>query len=313
MARRFAIRRGAAWLLVITVAPGIAFAEKAFPVAQVAPGVYVHHGAQAEASAANAGDIANIGFIVGQRCVAVIDTGGSPQVGRALKAAVARVSERPICYVINTHMHPDHVLGNLAFTDTPARFVAHRRFARALAARASTYIDRANDTLDATADASWIVLPDVRVAQRRTLDLGGRTLRLEAWPTAHTDNDLTVYDPQTRTFWFGDLLFVDRVPSLDGSLTGWIEALDALSQRTDIDRGIPGHGTVGDGGWQAALERERDYLDTLRRQTRAAIDDGHTLEWAIDHVGRSAADQWLLFDEYNARNVTAAYTQLEWQ
>src|SRR6202041_1224284 len=86
-------------------------------VDELASGVYVHRGAQLPLDVPGHDDIANIGFIVGSRCVAVIDTGGSVRTGLALRAAIRRRTSLPICYVINTHVHVDHVLGNWAFKD----------------------------------------------------------------------------------------------------------------------------------------------------------------------------------------------------
>ncbi|MCK5188688.1 MAG: MBL fold metallo-hydrolase, partial [Methylococcales bacterium] len=74
----------------------------------VAPGIYVHYGKHQLPNKNNHGAIANIGFIVGKRCVAVIDTGGNPAQGYALKKAIEKTTATPVCYIINTHVHPDH-------------------------------------------------------------------------------------------------------------------------------------------------------------------------------------------------------------
>src|SRR5579871_2680537 len=96
-----------AWLAP-ALAPAVADPEPAFTVQQVAPGVFVHFGQPLPLDAPGHDDIANIGFIVGQRCVAVIDTGGSVRMGRLLRAAVRTHTTTPICYVVNTHVHVDH-------------------------------------------------------------------------------------------------------------------------------------------------------------------------------------------------------------
>ena len=80
---------------------------------QVTSGVYVRPGRHAVVFEGD--QITNIGFVVGDRCVAVVDTGGSLAEGRAFDCAIREVTDRPVCYVINTHVHPDHLLGNLAF------------------------------------------------------------------------------------------------------------------------------------------------------------------------------------------------------
>lgn len=279
---------------------------------RIAPGVYVHQGAQSEQNPHNHGDIANVGFVVGARCVAVIDSGGSPDVGNALLAAIRAKTSRPVCYVINTHMHPDHVFGNRAFLDTQARFVAAARFAPALTARARTYLERAGERLEQVADSAWVVLPDETVSDHRTLDLGARTLRLTVWPAAHTDNDLTVYDAQSRTLWLGDLLFVRRVPAVDASITGWLAALDELRQRDDVAYAIPGHGAPSE-HWPEVLNNQYAYLRAVRDGARRMLDNGRSLRYATRHVANDQKPDWLLFDDYHARNVTAAFTELEWQ
>jgi quinoprotein relay system zinc metallohydrolase 2 len=279
-----------------------------FALDNPAPGVYVHYGRNEATAPANAGDIANNGFVVGTRCVAVVDTGGTYAVGRALREAIRRVTPLPVCFVVNTHAHPDHVFGNAAFMDDHPVFVGHTRLADALRRRGPSYLHALMRDLGDAAEGSVLVLPTRAVADTDRLDLGGRVLTLRAWRTAHTDCDLSVSDDATRTLWLGDLLFVDHLPVVDGSLRGFLAVIGEL-ETTRADRAIAGHGRAP--SWPDAIVPERRYLERLAADVRAAIAAGRTLAEAVDAVG--ATGQWLLVDEFHKRNVTAAYAELEWE
>jgi glyoxylase-like metal-dependent hydrolase (beta-lactamase superfamily II) len=143
------------------------------------------------------------------------------------------------------------------------------------------------------------------------IDLGDRVLRLQAWPTAHTDNDLTVDDRRTSTLFASDLLFAQHLPVLDGSLRGWLSVMAEL-KRLDVATVIPGHGAVSD-DWPAVMDAQAGYLEGLLRDTRAAIRSRLTMQQAIESVGVPPASHWLLTDRFHRRNVTAAYAELEWE
>jgi quinoprotein relay system zinc metallohydrolase 2 len=295
----------------ICLHPCQATAEEPLAMSQIAQGIYVHRAADAEATPENAGGIANIGFIVGDRSVAVIDTGGSPMEGRALLAAIRQVTDLPIQYVINTHFHPDHILGNSAFIEEGPIIVGHVNLPAAVRARQANYLARAQEVLGPTASKDWFVLPRRLVSEREVIDLGNRRLVLEAYPPAHTDSDLTVLDVATETLFAGDLVFLERIPAIDGSVIGWLAALDRLKQ-VPARQVVAGHGPVS-AAWPAALVDERRYMELIVRETRQILAKGGTLQDATASVGLSEKDLWLLFDSYNARNVTAAYTELEWE
>jgi len=189
--------------------------------------------------------------------------------------------------------------------------VASARFAPALAARAGAYLNALSRDFGVRLAPSDLVYPDIAVERSTELDLGGRVLALRAWPTAHTDNDLTVYDARSRTLFASDLLFVQHIPALDGSLRGWLAAMAEL-RRLPVALVVPGHGPAsGDGA--AAMDAQFAYLDGLLRAVRAALRDGVTLPQAVDRIGVPAGTPWRLAEGFHRRNVTAAYAELEWE
>jgi len=277
---------------------------------ELAPGLFVHSGVQEESSPRNLGDIANIGFIVGGKCVAVIDTGGSIVVGNRLREAVKAATKLPICYVVNTHIHPDHIFGNAAFKSDNPVYVGHARLAAAMAARGRNYRNALLRDVGEAVAASEIIPPTLEVKDTLDLDLGGRTLRLTAWPTAHTDNDLTVFDTRSETLWLADLLFVEHMPVVDGSLKGWLSVVAEIAA-LQPQRVVAGHGEAAD--WRRALSDQERYLRILLDETRAAIKAKRTMQQAVDSVGLGEKDKWLLSEGFHRRNVTAAYAELEWE
>lgn len=283
-----------------------------FKLKQIARGVYAYGGVNQPMTPENRGAIANLGLVVGDSAAAVIDSGGSLAEAHAFRQAIAEVTDRPLRYLIATHMHPDHIFGNALFRDEGAAVVGHHNLPAALEARGAFYLQSYRRQLGASLmQGIEIVPPTVLVTDRLSLDLGGRTLELEAWQAAHTDNDLTVFEPASRTLFTGDLAFIGHLPTLDGSLLGWIGQLDRLGA-IDAAAAVPGHGPVPS-SWPQALADERRYFEVLATDLRAAIAAGVPLAEAVETAGRSERDRWDLFDEYNQRNATAAYAELEWE
>ena len=281
------------------------------PMEEAAPGIYVHHGIHEDLDQGYHGDICNVGFIVGKNGVAVIDSGGSLAVGQRLREAVRKVTPLPILYVINTHVHPDHIFGNAAFLADHPVFVGHANLAKAMQLRKDAYLRSLATWIGNDAAGSEMIPPTETVDATREIDLGERTLLLTAYPIAHTNTDLTVLDRTTATLWSGDLLFVERTPSIDGDIKGWLQALDQLD-KVPAQRIIPGHGpVVADGS--TAIANERRYLDTLLRDVRNSIRQGKTMEQTMQSAATSEQGKWVLYDIVNRRNVNLIYPALEWE
>jgi quinoprotein relay system zinc metallohydrolase 2 len=301
--------------LAAAVAVSIAVARPAaaiaFDLTEIAPGVYVHQGATAMMTKENLGGIANLGAVVGETAVAIIDPGGSALEGAAFRDALAVKTSKPVKYVIYTHSHPDHVFGAAAFAGSGVSFIGHRNLPRALATRGDHYLESFRPAMGEALAGVRIIPPDKTVEDALTLDLGGRRLRLLAWRTAHSDCDLTVLDESGGTLFAGDLLFIGHVPVVDGSLLGFLDVVARLAE-IPAKQVVPGHGPAV-APWPQALDDQRAYLLRLTADLRAAIRKGETLDAASKTAGAAERPKWRLFDDYHPRNATAGFAELEWE
>ena len=166
------------------------------------------------------------------------------------------------------------------------------------------HYDRTNDVLSMGNSFIWRIATTRAVAAELTIDLGGRLLQLRAWPTAHTNTDLTVLDQKTGTLWLGDLLFERRVPSVDGSLKGWLGVMESL-RGLPARQVVPGHG-ASSSDWPGAMRGQERYLQALLHDVRQALRGRQTLAETVLTAAAQERPRWLLFDAYHARNVTTA-------
>ncbi|MBO6549086.1 MAG: quinoprotein relay system zinc metallohydrolase 2 [Rhizobiales bacterium] len=281
-------------------------------ITKVADNIYVRKGLNEIFTKSNLAAIATISFVVGKTSVAVIDTGGSYCDGARFLKALRKFTKKPISHVINTHTHPDHVFGNAAFEKEVPIFVGHHNLKRAMADRGKLYLDNltrimGKDQLVGTK----IIPPTMLVKEKATIDLGGKKLELQAFGTAHTDHDLTVFDPEQKVIWTGDLLFSEHTPVVDGSILGWLKQLKILS-KIPAKFVVPGHG-----GpllkWPEALEPQKQYLEKLTADLRKIIEEGGTMREAQNKAAVSEKNKWKLFEEFNARNASTSFKELEWE
>ena len=282
-----------------------------FAIESLGNGIYVHHGKHLDIDTGYQGDICNISFVVGSKGVAVIDTGGSFKTGNKLREAIKKVTDKPILYVINTHVHPDHIFGNAAFLQDNAQFVGHEKLATAMQLRKETY-DKLNiKYMGDDAKGSEIVKPTVQVKEPINLDLGDRTLTVTPYPNAHTNTDVSVIDSKTSTLFTGDLLFIERTPVIEGDIKGLIAVIGTL-KTYPVKQVVPGHGPFTK-DWVTALNNEQRYLNALLTDIRANIKAGKSMSEAMDTAAAGEKDKWLLFDIANRRNVNTLYPALEFE
>ena len=312
--RQFRFNHFLVWMCAFFTLVSCAHAEmkpNIFAIEDIGGGIYVHHGLHLDINTGYQGDICNDSFVVGSKGVAVIDTGGSLKVGNELRDAIKKVTQLPILYVINTHVHPDHIFGNAAFLEDKPVFVGHAKLPDAMQLRKEAY-DKLNiKYLGADAKGSEIVKPTLLVKEPTTLDLGDRILTVTPYVVAHTNTDVSVIDSKTNTLFTGDLLFIDRTPVVEGDIKGLIAAIDTL-KTYPVTQVVPGHGPFTE-DWLTALNNEQRYLNVLLTDIRASIIKGVSMESTMDTAAASEKDKWLLFNVANRRNVNTIYPALEWE
>jgi quinoprotein relay system zinc metallohydrolase 2 len=295
---------------------------KPLDVKEIAEGVYVHYGKHENfyEKEDNIGDIANLGFIIGDQSIAVIDTGGSHQVGEALKLAIKKVSKKPIKYVINTHGHQDHIFGNSAFLSEEVTIYGHYNLRKFLQERGSQYVRQIVEAGDKVKGTS-IIFPHIVIAETSpdevkklsnniTIDLGNRKLLLTSYPTAHTYSDATVFDLKTKVFFVGDLVQSERLPTMDGLVKNWIKVLNEI-EKVDFKIMVPGHGKIQKDN--TALKQTRTYLQVLYDDVVDALKKDIPAEKVIETAGSSEKDKWILFDRVNPGNVFRTFLRYEWE
>lgn len=262
------------WILLLLLCLGLpARADLDYDLKprQIAAGTWLLEGSTDNFAKANGGNIVNTGFIVTDSGVVVIDSGPSKRYGEALRRAIAATTDKPVIQLLLTHHHPDHVLGNQAFTDVPIGALAGTSdlLRQQGDAMAENMYRMVGDWMRGTE----VVLP-TQVLEPGTLEVGGHRLRLLGL-SGHTGADLAIFDENTGVLFAGDLVFYERALTTPNSpgLAVWLKDLDTL-QALPWKLIVPGHGPLAADA--APFAQMRDYLgwlDGLMRDGAARGDD----------------------------------------
>ncbi|QXE92962.1 MBL fold metallo-hydrolase [Geomonas subterranea] len=189
---------------------------------------------------------ANAGIVIGKDGVLVIDTLISAKEGERFLADIRKVTGKPIRYVVNTHTHLDHALGNCVFAKLGATVISHEADRNYLAANGAGLLQRAASYGLTSEDMAGteIAVPTLAFTNEMLLDLGGEEVRLIRTAPSHTAGSLVVLLPAEKILFAGDILFTDFHPFLaDGDFSGWIRSIDALLAM-DVEKVVPGHGPL---------------------------------------------------------------------
>ncbi|WP_428312761.1 quinoprotein relay system zinc metallohydrolase 1 [Hydrocarboniphaga sp.] len=298
-----------AWMMIASLAmsPVQAANDYALKPVVIADGVQVFVGRNEHFSRDNGGNIANTGFIIGSDGVIVIDTGPSRLYGEQQRAAIAKVTPKPIAQVYISHQHPDHYLGDQAYAGVP------------VAALPAT-ISAIQSSGDALADnlyrlvGGWMAgtqsLVPTQPVSAGEVSVAGRKLRLIAG-TGHTDGDLMVYDVESKTLFAGDLVFFERTATTpNANVAHWLATLDEIG-KLDFRTLVPGHGPVVHDA--AAIEQTRDYLRWLTASLKSAADRGLDMAEVMNQPIPPRFQHLAVLGEEYRRSVSHLYPDIELQ
>jgi cyclase len=237
----------------------------------------------------------NITVQVGDQGVLLVDT-GLPQMSDKILAAVRKLSNKPIQYIINTHIHPDHTGGNAVIRKAGATYSGANVTGNitagdllqgaALWAQDNVLQRMVNPGGGQTPTPSGAWPTQTFVSGRKQFYFNGEPVEIIHQPAAHTDGDSTVFFRRSDVVSAGDIFLTTTYPFIDldrgGSIQGEIDALnnivDLAIPRHQEEGGtyiIPGHGRICD---RFEVVEYRDMVTIVRDRIQAAIKKGMTLE-----------------------------------
>ena len=313
-----------AWLcllaLLLTSAPGLA-QDHDLRAQQVADGVYVLAGANGLPDRDNQGRVGNLGFLVGDSGVVVIDTGSSRARGKELLAAIAAVTPLPVKAVLITHPAQEFLFGIAAFTDRGIPVYAHPDTPRLMRQRCDHCLETLNALLGerrmlGTRLDAPAVLPQALPAF--DWQPGGRALDVHAGPPGAVPGNLWIRDRRTGVVFSGALLSVLRVPAVqDTRPADWQAALQTLLQ-SDISLVVPAYGPVaarhaaaGQVPLADAVSALAGYLAALDRTARQLYQQDVGLAGLGDAGELRDYADWASYPANHRLNVFYRYLQLE--
>lgn len=258
----------------------------------------------------NEGMNSNAGFIVTKAGVVVVDSGSSYLVAKAIHAAIKKVTQQPVKYVINTGGQDHRWLGNGYFKEQGAQIIASSKIKADMEERSAMQLAGLKNELKEKIAGTIPVYPDKYFAQSETLNFGGTKIELLYFHGGHTPGDAVVWLPQTRILFSGDLIFVDRLLGVlpFSNSKDWLASFEEI-KKLQPKVIIPGHGKVCD--LPKAQRDTGDYLLLLRNHMRKAVDVGQDLQTAINTLDQGAYKHLEMYELLKGGNASRVYLEVE--
>lgn len=266
---------------------------------------YYFYGKEEYFSKENGGDISNSAFIITKNSVILIDTGSSYEYGKQVIQAIKKITNKPIKYIINTHHHPDHFLGNNAFESVNIYSTNHT--SEDISQNGKLYIQNMYTLIGEAANGTRTKTPN-KILEKKTLNLDGYRLEL-LYLHGHTKSDLVIYDKNTNILYSSDLVFNNRaLATPHANLKEWQMALRELKE-INYDICVPGHGIAFKD--KKPIEQNIKYLTTLEKNLTAGINNGLDIFEILTLEVPKDIKAFSIFEEEYERSIINLYNKYE--
>jgi quinoprotein dehydrogenase-associated SoxYZ-like carrier len=280
------------------------------PVAQqLAPGVYLLPGAAGEADVQNQGRIGNMGFVVGEGGVVVVNTGTSYRHGELLLQSIRRVTDKPVGLALVTHTRPEFLMGAAAFQAQGVPVHMQHQAAELMRSRCERCLKKLQTLLGMDAMQGTVIFkPDQEFEASHDLAEAGRNVKVLYFGYSSGPGDVAVLDVQSGVLFAGGLLENQRIPDVqDGDLAGWLQALQVLRALSPALI-VPGHGAPGT---LAMVDAQERYLKQLQARVSSLQQQGVSLEGIADAATLPEFAAWDGYDTIHKRNAATVFLRLE--
>ena len=272
---------------------------------KVAKNSYYFYGKEEYFSKENGGNIANSAFIITKNSVILIDTGTTVDYANEIKKQIAKITSNPIKYIINTHHHPDHFLGNKAFEESS--IFATEYTMNEIKNHGEKYLSNMIGLLGDTAYSTRAYAPN-KLLNSKKLILDNYELEI-FFLDGHTKSDIVILDKNTKTLYTSDLIFNQRaLATPHANLKKWISTLKKLKS-LDFNVLVPGHGKVAFS--KNVIDKNIKYLEFLDQRLILAVKNGlNTFEILSQKVPQDIKN-YSMFEEEFERSVINLYPEYE--
>jgi len=275
---------------------------------KVAENVWCFLGALDKPTKENAGFMANSCYVKTTDGYFLMDSGPSYQFAKQAYAVMKKIADLPVKYVVNSHHHDDHWLGNDFYKKTfNAQLIGPDSINKNYKEGDKT---RMYKVLPENAiRGTHIIKLDTIPKKEMVITLGGEDFHIIPMDVkAHTSDDVFVYMPKSKVLFGGDLVMNGRVNSdRDGAIMGELKAIKMM-RGMKWDTLVPGHGLITD---KSALDETEQYFTLMKERVLKAMDDGADATDITEKVKLEEFKDKAMYDLLNARNVGYAYDELE--